>query len=86
MCSRAVNEVNTYGGSDGADKFTLRDIIHDAREMFRVSERLQWKEQPRLDHPVAAVLHYLCSQFDSSVFVTVGVKDRTLLFALTRYS
>lgn len=83
MCSRAVNKINAEKRYDEMEKRTPGDIVHDTREMFRVSERLQWTEQRRLDHPVTAVLHHQCSQCYSPAFISVGVKDRALLLVLT---
>ena len=79
MCSRVIDEVSREGCSDDVGKRTLRDIIHDAREMFRISERLQWKERLRFDHLVVGTPeHDPYSPF--LVFTIRG--GRIFLFAL----
>ena len=51
----AVDNVNGRDTLNDAGKLTLRDIIHDFREVLRTSEHLQRKIKLGLDHPMVNV-------------------------------
>jgi len=80
MCSRAINEVSTEKGSEETEKRTLCDIVHDVRQVFRVPERLQWKERRRLDHLVVDAPNH---QFYSALLVCIVARDSIFLFVQT---
>ena len=79
MCSRAVNKVNAKETPGDPEKCTLRNIVHDACEMFRISERLQRKVQLGLGPLFVDVPHH---RFFSSTFLCVETSGHVVLLTL----
>ena len=80
MHSRVTSEVNATKGSNRVEKRTLRDIVHDPRETFRVPGRLQRKEPRRLDHTVVGAPN---QHFYLPLLVCIVARDSIFLFVST---
>ena len=79
MCSRTVNKVNAEETPNDPEKCTLRNVVHDACEVFGISERLQRKVQLGLGPLFVDVPHH---RFFSSTFLCVETSGHAVLLTL----